>query len=93
MKAMTILKFEPAKECNFLRVKIARDMQERMERYRVFCDGLELAGLGEHTLVNVVDKDVDCRARDKVGAATPAKGEPQWFVKWVSPADKTGGAP
>ena len=51
MNAMTILKFEPAKECTFLRIKIARDVQERMERYRVFCGGVDLAGLVEHALV------------------------------------------
>ena len=90
---MKILKFEPAKECTFLRINIARDVQERMERYRVFCGGLDLACLVEHTLVNVVDKDVDCRARNKERAAIPAKGSQRWSMKWVSPADKTGGAP
>jgi hypothetical protein len=36
MGAMAILKFEPSNECTFLRVKIARDVQERVERYRAF---------------------------------------------------------
>jgi hypothetical protein len=44
-------------------------------------------------LVYVMDKDADCRAQEKEGAAIPAKGAQRWSVKWVSPADKSGGAP
>ncbi len=58
---MTILKFQPTKECAFLRINIALDVQERMERYRILCGGLDLTGLVEHTLVNVVDKAANCR--------------------------------
>jgi len=85
--------FEPAKECTFLPVKIARDVQERVERYRAFCGALELADLVERALVYVMDKDADFRAQEKEGAAIPEKGAQRWSVKWVSPADKAGGAP
>jgi hypothetical protein len=54
---MAILKFEPPKERAFLRVKIARDVHERVERYRAFCGALELADLVERALVYVMDKD------------------------------------
>ncbi len=88
---MTILKFQPTKECAFLRINIALDVQERMERYRILCGGLDLTGLVEHTLVNVVrPRTVGAR---EGGAATPAKGEQRWRFGWVSPADKTSGAP
>ena len=93
MNAMPILKFEPAKECTFLRVKIARDVQERVERYRAFCGALVPADLVERALVYVMDKDADFRAQEKEGATSPAKGAQRWSAKWVSPADKTGGAP
>ena len=93
MNAMAILKFEPSKECTFLRVKIARDVQERVVRYRAFCGALELADRVERALVYVMDKDADFRAQEKERAAIPAKGAQRWSVKWVSPADKTGGAP
>ena len=89
---MAILKFGPPKERAFLHVRFVRDVQERVERYRMFCGGLDLTGLVEYTLVNVVDKDANCRGREKEGAATPAKGEQRWCFGWVSPADKTGGA-
>ena len=42
---MAILKFEPPKERASLRVKIAREVQERVERYRTYCGALELAHL------------------------------------------------
>jgi len=90
---MAILKFEPPKERAFLRVKIARDVHERVERYRAFCGALELADLVERALVYVMDKDAEFRAQEKEGATIPAKGAQRWSVKWVSPADKTGGAP
>ena len=90
---MAILKFEPPKERAFLRVKIARDVQERVERYRAFCGALVLADLVERALVYVMDKDADFRAQEKEGATSPAKGGQRRSVKRVSPADKTGGAP
>ena len=90
---MAILKFEPPKERAFLRVKIARDVQERVERYRAFCGALELADLVERALVYVMDKDSDFRAQEKEGVTIPAKGGHRRSVKRVSPADKTGGAP
>ena len=30
--------------------------------------------------------------QEKESAAIPAKGAQRWSVRWVSPADKTGGA-
>jgi len=42
---MALLKFEPPKELAPLRVKIARPVHERVERYREFCGALELADL------------------------------------------------
>ena len=90
---MAILKFEPPKERAFLRVKIARDVQERVERYRAFCGALELADLVERALVYVMDRDADFRAQEKGGAALPEKGGQRRSAKRVSPADKTGGAP
>ncbi|HEV8259231.1 MAG TPA: hypothetical protein VGQ19_00565 [Burkholderiales bacterium] len=90
---MAILKFEPPKERAFLRVKIARDVHERAERYRTYCGALELAHLVECSLAHVMDKDADFRAREKEGTTIPAKGVQRRSVKWVSPADKTGGAP
>ena len=89
---MAVLKFESSNECIFLRVKIARDMQERVERCCAFRGALELADLVERALVYVMDQDADCRAQEKEGAASPGRGH-AWSVKWVSPADKTGGAP
>jgi len=74
-------------------VKIARDVHERVERYRAFCGALELADLVERALVYVMDKDADFRAQEKEGAAIPVKGGQRRSVKRVSPADKTGGAP
>ena len=90
---MAILRFEPPKERAFLRVKIARDVQERVERYRAFCGALELADLVERALVYVMDKDADFRAQEKGGATIPAKGGQRRSGKRVSPAHKTGGAP
>lgn len=90
---MAILKFEPPKERAFLRVKIARDVHERVERYRAFCGALELADLVERALVYVMDKDADFRAEEKEGTTLRAKGEQRQRAKRVSPADKTGGAP
>lgn len=48
---MTLLKFDPPKELAHLRVKIARDVQKRVERYREFCGALELADLVERGLL------------------------------------------
>jgi len=90
---MAILKFEPPKERAFLRVKIARDVHERVERYRAFCGALELADLVERALVYLMDKGADLRTREKKGTTILAKGAQRRSVKWVSPADKTGGAP
>ena len=39
MRAMAILEIEPW-ECTFLHVKIARDVQERVERYLAFFGAL-----------------------------------------------------
>jgi hypothetical protein len=64
-----------------------------MERYRALCGALELADLVERALVYVMDKDADFRAQEKEGAAIPSKGAQRWSAKWVSPADKSGGAP
>ena len=60
---------------------------------RAFCGALELPDLVERALKSVMDTDANCRAREKEGAAAPAKGQQRWSVEWVSPADKTGGAP
>ena len=54
---------------------------------------LALADLLERVPVDVMDADVDCRAREEAGVVAPAKGEQRWSVGWVSPADKAGGAP
>ena len=93
MNATAILNFEPSKERTFLRVKIVRDVQERMERYRAFCGALELTDLVERALMYVMGKDADFQAQEEEGAAIPAKGAQRWSVTWVSPADKSGGAP
>ena len=90
---MAILIFEPSMERMFLRVMIVRDMHERMERCRASCGALALADLVERVPVYVMDTDVDCRAQEPEGAAVLRKGAQRWCVKWVSPADKTGGAP
>ena len=90
---MALLKFEPRKELAHLRVKIARDVHERVERYREFCGALELAGLVEQALVYVMEKDAAFRAHEKEGASIPAKSERRPRAKRVSPADKPGGAP
>jgi len=88
-----MLKFEPPKKRAFLRAKNARDVHDRVERDRAFSGALELADLVERALVYVMDKDADFRVQEKEGAAIPGKGAQRWSVKWVSPADKTGGAP
>jgi hypothetical protein len=88
---MALLKFEPQKELAHLRVKIAREVHERVERYREFCGALELADLVERALVYVMDKDVDFRAHEK--GVAPREVEGRQRAKRVSPADKAGGAP
>jgi len=90
---MALLKFEPPKEFAPLRVKIAREVHERVERYREFCGALELADLVERALVYVMDKDADFRAHENGDASSRAKVERRPCAKRVSPADKTGGAP
>jgi hypothetical protein len=90
---MALLKFEPPKEFAPLRVKIARAVHERVERYRAFCGALELADLVERALVYVMDKDADFRAYENGGASSRAKVERRPRAKRVSPADKPGGAP
>ena len=90
---MALLKFDPPKELAPLRVKIARQVHERVERYREFCGALELADLVERALVYVMDRDADFRAHEKGGATTRAKGEGRQRASRVSPADKAGGAP
>ena len=86
-------KFEPPKELDSLCVKIARHVHERAKHYRAHCGALELADLVERALVYVLDKDADLRAQEREGATNSAKGGHRRSVKWVSPADKTGGAP
>jgi hypothetical protein len=90
---MALLKFEPPKELVHLRVNIARDVHERVERYREFCGARELADLVEQALAYVMDKDAAFRAHEKEGANIPAKSERRPRAKRVSPADKPGGAP
>jgi hypothetical protein len=90
---MALLKFEPQKELAHLRVKIAREVHERVELYREFCGALELADLVERALVYVMDKDADFRAHEKRGASIPVKGERQPRAKRFSPADEPGGSP
>ena len=90
---MALLKFEPPKELAHLRVKIAREVSERVERYREFCGALELADLVERALVYVMDKDADFRAHENGEASIAAKTARQPRAKRVPPADKPGGAP
>lgn len=90
---MALLKFEPPKEFAPLRVKITREIHERVERYREFCGALELADLVERALVYVMDKDADFRAHENGDASSRAKGGRRQRGKRVPPADKTGGAP
>ena len=90
---MALLKFEPPKELAPLRVKIARPVHERVERYGQFCGALALADLVERALVYVMDHDADFRAHEKGAAAARAKGEPRPKAGRVSPVDKTDGAP
>jgi hypothetical protein len=90
---MAILEIELVKECTFPRVKFARYVRERVERYNAFCGAPKLADLVERALVKVMDKDGGCRGQENGGAAIPGKDIQRWFVKRVSPADKTGGAP
>ena len=90
---MALLKFEAPKELAHLRVKIARDVHERVERYREFCGALALADLVEQALAYVMDKDAAFRAHEKGEARTPAQSERRLGAKRGSPADKAGGAP
>jgi hypothetical protein len=90
---MALLKFEAPKELAHLRVKIARDVHERVERYREFCGALALADLVERALAYVMDKDAAFRAHEKGEASSPAKSERRLGAKRGSPADKAGGAP
>jgi hypothetical protein len=90
---MALLKFEPPKETRPLRVKIAREVHERTERYRAFCGALELSDLVERALVYVMDKDAAFRAHEKLGVQAPRKSERQLRAGRGSPADKAGGAP
>jgi hypothetical protein len=90
---MALLKFEPPKELAPLRVKIARPVHERVERYRAFCGALELADLVERALLYVMDRDADFRAHENGSTTTRAKVEGRRRASRVSPADKAGGAP
>ena len=74
-------------------MKIAREVSERVERYREFCGALELADLVERALVYVMDKDADFRAHENGEASIAAKTPRQPRAKRVSPADKSGGDP
>jgi hypothetical protein len=90
---MALLKFEPPKELAPLRVKIARQVHERVERYGEFCGALELADLVERALAYVMDRDAEFRAREKSGASARHESERRRGANRVSPADKAGGAP
>jgi hypothetical protein len=90
---MALVKFEPRKELAPLRVKIARPVHERIERYRQFCGALGLADLVERALVYVMDHDADFRAHEKGSATVRAKVEPRPKASRVSPVDQTDGAP
>ncbi len=90
---MALLKFEPPKELASLRVKIARPVHERVERYRQFCGALALADLVERALVYVMDHDADFRAHEKAGATVRGRGERRPHASRVSPVDKADGAP
>ena len=90
---MALLKFEAPKELAHLRVKIARDVHERVARYQTFCGALELGALVERALTYVMDKDVAFRAQESGVAASATKSERRQRAKRVSPADKTGGVP
>ena len=90
---MAILEIEPVKESTFPRVKFVRYVHERVERYGAFYGAPKLVDLVERALVQVMDKDAGCRGQENGGAAIPGKDIQRWFVKRVSPADKTGGAP
>ena len=86
-------KFEPPKELDSLCVKFARHVHERAKRCRAHCGTLELADLVERALVYVLDKDADLRAQEREVTTIFAKSGHRQSVKWVSPAEKTGGAP
>ena len=88
---MALLKFEPPKELAPLRVKIARPVHERVERYREFCGALELADLVERALVYVMDRDPDFRTHENGSASPRAKVERRRGATRVSPADKPAG--
>jgi hypothetical protein len=90
---MALLKFEPPKELAPLRVKISRQVHERVQHYREFCGALELADLVERALVYVMDKDAEFRAQENGSATARAKVERRGRAARVSPADKAGGAP
>ena len=90
---MAILEIEPVKECTFPRVKFARYVHERVECYGAFRGAPKLVDLFERALVQVTDKDAGCWRQENGGTAIPGKDIQRWFVKRVSPADKTGGAP
>jgi hypothetical protein len=90
---MALLKFEPPKGLAPLRVKIARPVHERVERYRQFCGALALADLVERALLYVMDHDADFRAHEKGTVTARAKGEPRPKASRVSPVDKADGAP
>jgi hypothetical protein len=90
---MALLKFEPPKELAPLRVKISRQVHERVECYCEFCGALALADLVERALVYVMDKDADFRAHENGSATARPKVERPRRAARVSPADKAGGAP
>ena len=90
---MALLKFEPPKELAPLRVKIARPVSERVERYRQFCGALELADLVERALVYVMDRDAEFRAHEKGSATARGGGKRHASARRVSPVDEADGAP
>ena len=90
---MALLKFEPPKELAALRVKIARPVHERVERYRQFCGALALADLVERALVYVMDHDADFRAHEKASPTGSGKRERRAHASRVSPVGGADGAP
>jgi hypothetical protein len=56
MSAMAFLEIESVKECTFPRVKFARSVHERVERYSAFFGAPNPADLVERALVQVMPR-------------------------------------